>query len=168
MTTTEGIVIYWFLISSYISNQRIDWVDVRGKHLTCFNVLNFSWVSVAKKANLLSNYLLEQEKPLGLNPAVSTFALSCKCIQNDTEQKQHFFIFLPVHPAKSTCFLKLWRAAYPIHKGHRPCISEQHRNITAFLPSVWPAVFVQFSSHGGLRVCHPYLLWPGHCLQSNL
>ena len=41
--------------------------------------------------------------------------------------------------------LKPWRAVYPIHKGHCPSISAQHRNTTAFLPSVCPAVFVQFS-----------------------
>lgn len=40
--------------------------------------------------------------------------------------------------------LKPWRAVYPIHKGHCPSISAQHRNTTAFLPSVCPAVFVQF------------------------
>lgn len=113
--------------------------------------------------------LLELEEPAGLSKKL----LLCLSYCRDAA-KGHMANTVCLHhftgsPSQKTfIFVKLWRTTYPIHKGHCPCISAQHWNITAFLPSVWPAVFVQFSSCGGLYVCHPYLLWPGQCLQANL
>lgn len=78
----------------------------------------------------------------------------CYCVSTELPSSQRayskhniFSSFYLFTQPKERFFLKPWRTAYPIHKGQCPCISGQNWNITAFLPSVWPAVFVQFFSH---------------------
>lgn len=54
---------------------------------------------------------------------------------------KHFFNKTKEYFSPFTCapkpkevFAKLWKAAYPIHIGHCPGVSAEHRNITAFCP----------------------------------
>lgn len=70
-------------------------------------------------------------------------------------------------PSLKTFFLKLRRAAYPIHEGHWPSISawqDDHNRFALCLPCCVCAIFPL----GGPNVCHPYLRWPGHSLQGGL
>lgn len=57
------------------------------------------------------------------------------------------------HRPNHNCVCKLWSAAWPIHKGRLTCISAQHANITALLPSVCSAVSTHFCITGSSMLC---------------
>lgn len=49
-------------------------------------------------------------------------------------KQKKYFSPLTCAPKPKDVFAKLWKAAYPIHIGHCPGVSAEHRNITAFCP----------------------------------